>query len=190
MYQLKIIVASTRPGRVGIHVANWFAVEVKKYHEFKAEVLDLGKINLPLIDEPHHPKIRKYTKEHTKEWSRKIEEADAFVVITPEYNHFAPPALINAIDYLYEEWSYKPVGIISYGGISGGLRAAQSLKELMGTVKLVPVVEAVSLSFIANRIDVQGNFQSDDRVGRMVSAMMRELLKWTRGLKKMREDEL
>ena len=94
MYQLKIVIASTRPGRKGIYVADWFIEAVKKYPDFEVEVLDLAEINLPFIDEPNHPRLQKYEKDHTKEWSRKIDSADAFVVITPEYNYGMAPALM------------------------------------------------------------------------------------------------
>ena len=186
MYQLKIIISSTRPGRKGIHVADWFIEAVKKYPDFEVEVLDLAQINLPFIDEPNHPRLQKYEKDHTKEWSSKIDSADAFVIITPEYNYGMPPTLVNAIDFLYKEWNYKPVGFVSYGGISGGTRSVQMCKEIMTTVKLVPIPEAVNLPFFEKRIDDRGIFQSDELVNKAVGTMMKELLKWTEALKPMR----
>ncbi|MEO7314741.1 MAG: NAD(P)H-dependent oxidoreductase [Ginsengibacter sp.] len=186
MYQLKIVIASTRPGRKGIYVADWFIEAVKKYPDFEVEVLDLAEINLPFIDEPNHPRLQKYEKDHTKEWSRKIDSADAFVVITPEYNYGMAPALMNAIDFLFKEWNYKPVGFVSYGGLSGGTRSVQMCKEIMTTVKLVPLQEAVNFPFFEKRIDDNGKFQSDEVVDKSVEAMMNELLKWTKALKPMR----
>ncbi len=97
MYNLKIIIASTRPGRKGISVANWFIEIAKKDPAFNVEVLDLAEINLPFIDEPNHPRLQKYTKEHTKQWSKTIDAADAFVFVIPEYNYGMPPTLLNAI---------------------------------------------------------------------------------------------
>ena len=79
MFNLKVIISSTRPGRKGISVANWFIEIAKKNENFTVEVLDLEKINLPFLDEPKHPRLQRYTKEHTKEWSKKINDADAFV---------------------------------------------------------------------------------------------------------------
>ncbi|MEO7044502.1 MAG: NAD(P)H-dependent oxidoreductase [Ferruginibacter sp.] len=188
MYDLKIIIASTRTGRRGIIVANWFIEEVKKYNAFQVEVLDLEKINLPFIDEPKHPKLQQYTHEHTKRWSEKINSADAFVVIIPEYNYSMPPTLLNAIDFVYNEWNYKPVGIVSYGGISGGLRSAQMCKEVMTTVKMVPLTEGVSLPFFEKKI-VNDVFQSDELVEKSVVVMMKELEKWTKALKPMRSPD-
>ncbi|MEO6818602.1 MAG: NAD(P)H-dependent oxidoreductase [Ginsengibacter sp.] len=187
MYQLKIIIASTRPGRKGIAVGNWFKSAVGKYTDFEVEVLDLAEINLPFLDEPKHPRLQQYEKEHTKEWSKKVNAADAFVVVIPEYNYSMPPTLLNAIDFLYNEWNYKPVGIVSYGGISGGLRSAQSCKGPMGTVKLVSLSEGVPIPFFEKRIDEKGVFHSDELLDKSVETMMKELLKWTVALKPMRD---
>lgn len=188
MYSLKVIVASTRPERKGIYVANWFVEEAKKYEQFSVEMLDLAAIDLPLLDEPNHPRHHNYTKEHTFEWSRQISEADAFVFVISEYNYFAPPALINAIDYLFSEWHYKPVGLVSYGGISGGVRSAQMCKQIVTTLRMMPIPEAVSLPFFEKRLDDQGRFSSDELVDKSVRHMMNELLKWTKALKTMREE--
>ena len=188
MYQLKVIIASTRPGRRGIYVANWFIEAVKKYTDYEVEVLDLAKINLPFIDEPNHPRLQSYEKDHTKEWSRKIDGGDAFVMVVPEYNYGMPPTLANAIDFLYNEWNYKPAGFVSYGGLSGGTRSVQMCKEIMTTVKMVPLPEAVNLPFFEKRIDDNGTFQSDELVDKSLDTMMKELLKWTKALKPMREN--
>lgn len=187
MYQLKIIVASTRPQRKGIHVARWFFNEAQQYDGFEVEMLDLAEINLPMLDEPHHPRLQKYTKEHTIAWSKQIASADAFVIVIPEYNHFAPASLINALDFLFDEWSHKPVGLVSYGGVSGGLRSAQSLKPLLTALKMVPLPAAVALPNFAKRIDEDGHFKADELIEKSVSTMMEQLLHWTKGLKNMRE---
>ena len=187
MYNLKIIIASTRPGRKGISVANWFIDLAKKDTNFNVEVLDLEKINLPFLDEPKHPRLQQYTKEHTKEWSKKIDEADAFVFVIPEYNYSMPPTLSNAIDFLYKEWNYKPVGLVSYGGISGGLRGAQMSKLQITTVKMMPLSEGVSIPFFEKHIDENGKFISYEAVEKSAEVLLHELLKWTEALKPMRE---
>jgi NAD(P)H-dependent FMN reductase len=189
MYSLKIIVASTRPGRKGISVANWFIETVKKYPDFNVEVLDLAQINLPFIDEPNHPRLQQYTKEHTKQWSNTIDSADAFVFIIPEYNYSMPPTLLNAIDFLYKEWNYKPVGLVSYGGISGGTRSAQMSKQVMTCVKLMPLAEGVTLPFFTKNIDDNERFNSNELIDKSVAVMMKELLKWTAALKSIRVNE-
>lgn len=187
MYELKIIIASTRPGRKGIAVADWFIDMAKKDPDFNVEVLDLAKINLPFLDEPKHPRLQQYTKEHTKEWSKKIDAADAFVFVFPEYNYSMPPTLSNAIDFLYKEWNYKPVGLVTYGGISGGLRAAQMSKLQITTVKMMPLTEGVSLPFFEKHIDENGKFISYDIADQSAQVLLKELLKWTKALKPMRE---
>lgn len=187
MYELKIIIASTRPGRKGIAVADWFIDMAKKDPDFNVEVLDLAKINLPFLDEPKHPRLQQYTKEHTKEWSKKIDAADAFVFVFPEYNYSMPPTLSNAIDFLYKEWNYKPVGLVTYGGISGGLRAAQMSKLQITTVKMMPLTEGVSLPFFEKYIDENGKFISYDIADQSAQVLLKELLKWTKAMKPMRE---
>ena len=190
MYSLKIIIASTRPGRKGISVANWFIELAKKDPNFNVEVLDLEKINLPFLDEPNHPKFQKYTKEHTKEWSKTIDAADAFVFVIPEYNYSMPPTLLNAIDYLFKEWNYKPVGLVSYGGISGGLRAAQMSKLQITTVKMMPLSEGVAIPFFEKHIDESGKFISYELADKSAEVLLKELLKWTEALKPMREKKI
>ena len=187
MYSLKIIIASTRPQRKGIAVANWFVEIAKKNPDFNVEVLDLATINLPFIDEPNHPRLQQYTKEHTRGWSKTIDAADAFVFIIPEYNFGAPPTLLNAIDFLYKEWNYKPVGIVSYGGVSGGLRSAQMCKQVITTVKMMPIYEAVGIPFFEKHIDENGKFTSYEAADKSAEVLLHELLKWTAALKPMRK---
>lgn len=189
MYNLKIIIASTRPGRKGIAVANWFIEVAKKHPDFNVSVLDLEKINLPFLDEPKHPKLHEYTKEHTIQWSKMIDEADAFVFVIPEYNYSMPPTLANAIDFLFKEWNYKPVGLVSYGGISGGLRSAQMSKLQITTVKMMPIPEGVSIPFFEKHIDDNGKFISYKEADLAAEILLKELLKWTKALKPMREQK-
>ncbi len=187
VYNLKIIIASTRPGRKGISVANWFIEIANKDSNFRVEVLDLEKINLPFLDEPKHPRLQQYSKDHTKEWSKQIDSADAFVFVIPEYNYSMPPTLSNAIDFLYKEWNYKPVGLVSYGGISGGLRSAQMSKLQITTVKMMPLPEGVSLPFFEKHIDEKGKFISYEAADKSAEVLLQELLKWTVALKPMRD---
>jgi len=186
MYNLKIIIASTRPERKGISVANWFVEIAKKDTHFNVEVLDLAEINLPFLDEPKHPRLQQYTKEHTIQWSRSIDAADAFVFVIPEYNYSMPPTLLNAIDFLYTEWNFKPVGLVSYGGISGGLRSAQMSKEPITAVKMMPLSVAVSIPFFEKHIDESGKFIGYEEANKSAGNLLKELLKWTKSLQPMR----
>jgi NAD(P)H-dependent FMN reductase len=114
----------------------------------RIEVLDLAEIALPFLDEPHHPRLGKYTKPHTFAWSRAVDEADAFVIVVPEYNGGFPAALKNALDYLHAEWHEKPVGVVTYGGGPGGGAGAGSM--------LVPVTRALGLVTTGHGVSIGG----------------------------------
>jgi len=124
MPRLQIFIVSTRPGRKGEAVARWVDERAREHAKFEVEVVDLKEVNLPLLDEPEHPRLRKYQHDHTKAWSARVSRADAFVFVTPEYNYCSPPSLVNAIDFLFHEWTYKPAVFVSYGGASGGILPA------------------------------------------------------------------
>src|ERR1051325_4932863 len=103
---LLVVVGSTRPGRVGPKVAEWFVDAAKAHGGFQVSVADLAEENLPLLDEPHHPRLQNYQHDHTKRWSEKVAAADAIVFVIPEYNYSLGAAVKNALDYLHHEWRY------------------------------------------------------------------------------------
>ena len=180
---LQIFLVSTRPARKGAAVAAWFEQQARRHGKFDVELVDLAAVNLPLIDEPEHPRLRKYQQAHTRAWSAQVDRADAFVFVTPEYNFSAPPSLINALDYLAREWEYKPVGFVSYGGVSAGLRSVQMTKQVVTTLKMVPMVEAVAIPFFAKFIDPDtGAFVPDETQAKAATVMLDELLRWTLAL--------
>ena len=185
MLKLKIIIASTRPGRVGAPVARWVLGRARHNEKFDPSLADLAEVNLPLLDEPKHPRLGAYEHAHTKAWSAIVKEADAFVIVTPEYNYSAPPALLNALDYLYSEWHYKPVSFVSYGGISGGLRSVQMTKQIVTALKMMPIVEAVTIPFIANHMK-DGELQTSESLEKSATTMLDELHRWATALKPMR----
>ena len=148
MPKLSVVVASTRPGRIGLPVAEWFVERAKAHGKFDVDLVDLKEQNLPLLDEPKHPRFQEYEHAHTKAWSAKVRGSDAFVFVTPEYNYASPPALLNALDYLVHEWAYKPAGFVSYGGPSGGVRSVQMTKLLLTSLKIVPIPEAVAIPLV------------------------------------------
>ncbi|MCP1632705.1 NADPH-dependent FMN reductase [Kerstersia gyiorum] len=139
--RLHIIVSSTRPGRVGPKIAAWFQQFAAEHGGFDAHLVDLADFELPVYDEPNHPRMQNYQHEHTRRWAASVAAADAFVFVTPEYNFTAPPALFNALQYVYNEWNYKPASFVSYAYASGGLRAVQEVKTLLTSLKIVPLVE-------------------------------------------------
>lgn len=187
-YKLKIIIGSTRPTRKGPIVADWFLKIAKQHSDFEVELLDLKEIDLPLMDEPNHPSARNYTKEHTKQWSKTIDEADAFVFVTPEYNYCAPATFKNAMDYLFQEWQEKPVGFVSYGGLSGGTRAVQDLKNPITTLGMMPLPQAVNIPFFTNYINEDNVFEAKESLEKSANAMLNKLQNWTKALKGMREN--
>src|SRR5579862_9195748 len=110
MTRLTIVVCSTRPGRIGPVVGNWFLGAVREHGKFDAQLVNLKELDLPLLDEPEHPRFRKYQREHTKRWSAIVDASDAFAFVTPEYDFVAPATLVNALQVLAHEWAYKPAG--------------------------------------------------------------------------------
>ena len=104
---LQVIIASTRPGRVGLPVATWFAQRAREHGGFTVEVVDLAEVDLPFFDEPKHPRLGQYEHQHTKDWSATVARGDAFVFVMPEYNYGFNAAIKNAIDYLHVEWQHK-----------------------------------------------------------------------------------
>ena len=185
-----IVIASTRPGRVGAPVAEWFYEQARRHGGFDIDVVDLAELNLPFFDEPNHPRLRRYTHQHTKNWSARVEAADAIVFVTPEYNYGFTAPLKNAIDYLHHEWQYKPVGFVSYGGVAAGTRAVQMLKQVVTTLKMVPVPEAVSIPFVSQFIDDEGRVQANETMDASAAAMLGELERMTAALQTLREREL
>lgn len=189
MYKLKIISSTVRPGRKGPIVTDWIAEIARKHGAFEVDVLDLGEINLPLMNEPNHPRLKKYEHEYTKKWSAAIEEADAFVFVTAEYDFNYPAALRNALEYLSEEWQFKAAGIVSYGGVSAGTRAANSLKADLSTFKMVPLTESVNFPFFQNNINDDNVFEANDISNKAATNMLNQIARWTKGLKAIKEDK-
>ena len=179
---LRIIIGSTRPGRVGPSVAAWLIERAREHGGFDVQVTDLAELNLPMYDEPNHPRLRQYTHQHTKDWSALVESSDAFIFVAPEYNYSFNAALKNAIDYLHSEWQHKPAGIASYGGVAAGTRAAQALKQVLTQLKVVPVAEAVNIPFVAQHLDEDRRFKSTELIDASATAMLDELVKWTEAL--------
>ena len=184
--KLEIVIASTREERVGPSIARWFVERARANGKFEIELCDLKEIALPMLDEPKHPRLRQYQHAHTKAWSARVDAADAFVFVTPEYNYGMPPALLNAIDYLLHEWAYKPAAFVSYGGISGGTRSVQMSKQVLTSVKVMPIPEAVTIPFFSKLIDTQATFAGGEAYDKSATGMLDELHRWAEALATMR----
>jgi NAD(P)H-dependent FMN reductase len=176
MPKLLTVIASTRPGRIGLPVANWFQERAQAHGGFELELVDLAELDLPLLDEPNHPRLRQYTQEHTRAWSATVDSADAVVFVTSEYNYGYPAALKNAFDYLHREWRFKPVGFVSYGGVAAGTRAVQQFKQVVGALQMLPVASAVSIPFVPQFLDEEGVIQGNDMMLKTAADMLDELL--------------
>jgi NAD(P)H-dependent FMN reductase len=185
MAVLRIIIASTRPGRVGLPVGTWFADVARAHGAFEVEVTDLAELDLPFMDEPKHPRVRAYVHDHTRAWSETVDASDAFVFVMPEYNFGINAPLKNAIDYLHHEWHDKPVGFVSYGGIAAGTRAVQMTKQIVSALKMLPVYEAVYIPFVASRIE-DGRFNPSDVTQDAAGALLDELVRVEAGLHTLR----
>ena len=183
---LQVVIASTRPGRIGLPIGQWFEQAAIHHGGFDVELIDLAEVALPFFDEPNHPRLRQYTQDHTKAWSATIDRADAFVFVFPEYNHSMPGGLKNALDFLFHEWADKAAGLVSYAGVSAGTRAAAALKPVLGALRMVPVVEAATIPFFTQFIDEDGVFTGNAELEAGATAMLDEIARLTRGLQTVR----
>jgi NAD(P)H-dependent FMN reductase len=177
MPQLMVVIASTRPGRVGLPVGQWFVQRARDDGRFDVVIADLAEWNLPFLDEPNHPRLRQYTRPHTLRWSAAVDAADAFVFIMPEYNHGFNAPLKNAFDFLHQEWEYKPVAFVTYGGIAAGTRALQMMKQVVISVKMVPLNDAVNIPFVRTAFDDDGAFSPSEAVDRAAGVLLDELVR-------------
>jgi NAD(P)H-dependent FMN reductase len=180
-----IIIASVRDGRAGVPIGQWFEQAARDHGGFDVTVADLKEIDLPLMTEPNHPRLRQYTQPKTWAWSERVDAADAFVFVMPEYNFTVTAPLVNALDYLVHEWAYKPAGLVTYGGISGGLRAAQHLKPKLNALNMHPVKEAVTIPFAARQLN-EGVFTPNESQERSAADMLDSLFRWERAMRELR----
>lgn len=188
MVTIKVITGSSRPERFNIQPAEWIQAIASMNKDVDSELLDLAEIKLPFLDEPSAPARRTYTKEHTKRWSAQIEGADGFIFVTPEYNYSYSPLLKNAIDYLYEEWSHKPVAFVSYGGVSGGVRAVEHLRDVAGAVRMFDLRQQIVIPNIQDNMDAEGRYLFTDRQHEAGVRMVEDLAFWAERLKPIREE--
>jgi NAD(P)H-dependent FMN reductase len=170
-----IIVGSVRPGRLGLPIARWAEGVAEARGDIDVDFVDLVELALPFMDEPEHPIKHAYTKPHTIAWSERVAAADAFLFVTPEYNHSYSPALKNAIDFLNREWWRKPVGFISYGGVSGGTRGVVALDQAINGLGLVKVGANLEINFPGTKI-VDGVFTPGEKESALIEKELGELL--------------
>jgi len=183
--KLAVIICSTRPGRVGKPVGDWFGQVAESDPNFQTTLVDLAELALPLLDEPNHPLLGAYTQEHSKRWSEIVAAQDAFVFVLPEYNHSFNAATKNALDFLFNEWAHKAVGIVSYGGVSGGTRSAGALKPVLAALRLVPTVGSVIIPHVGTQVH-DGVFTPAAGLDDAARAMLAELARLAEALRPLR----
>jgi NAD(P)H-dependent FMN reductase len=169
-----VIVGSVRPGRIGLPIARWGEAEAARRDGMEVDFVDLAELGLPFMDEPNHPRLHQYTKPHTIAWSERVSAADAVILVTPEYNHSLSPVLKNAIDYLHLEWWRKPVAVVSYGGASGGTRAAAALAAVTSVLGMVRAGASVEINFAGQQIH-DGVFEPGEKESGILARILDEL---------------
>jgi NAD(P)H-dependent FMN reductase len=184
MIRVAIITGSTRPGRNNEAVTRWAYDIAKKRTDAEFELVDIADYNLPLLDEAVPPSMGQYSHAHTKAWAEKIGSFDAYVFVTPEYNHGTSGALKNAIDYLYREWNNKAAGFVSYGS-AGGARAVEHLRLVMGELMVADVRAQVMLSLFTD-FEKFSKFKPDPRHEAEVNTMLDQVIAWGGALKNLR----
>jgi NAD(P)H-dependent FMN reductase len=188
MIRIGIILGSTRPGRNGEAVARWVADIASTRSDAQYELVDIKDFNLPLLDEPVPPSRGQYSKQHTKDWAAKIASFDAFVFVTPEYNHGTSGALKNAIDFLFAEWNNKAAGFVGYGS-AGGTRAVESLRLVMGELMVADVRAQVALSLFTD-FENFSTFKPAPMQEQALRTMLDQLVAWGGALKTLRQPAL
>ncbi len=184
MIRIAIIVGSTRPGRKAEAVAQWVHGIASNRSDAGFEIVDIRDYDLPLLDEPVPPSLGQYSQPHTKAWAAKIASFDAYVFVTPEYNHATSGALKNAIDYLYAEWNNKAAGFVGYGS-AGGARAVENLRLVMGELQVADVRAQVMLSLYTD-FENFTTFKPAPMHEKSVNAMLDQVIAWGGALKALR----
>ena len=185
MLKVGIIVGSTRPGRNGEAVARWVQEQAAKRGDAHYELVDIADFGLPLLDEPVPAAMGQYGNGHTRRWADKIGSLDAFVFVTPEYNHSTSAALKNALDYLFAEWTDKAAAFVGYGS-AGGARAVEHLRTIVANLGIADVRGQVGLSLFEDFEDFS-RFKPREMHLQSLDAMLDQLVGWGIALKRHRE---
>ncbi|MFC6009674.1 NADPH-dependent FMN reductase [Nocardia lasii] len=166
--RLEILVASARPERFADVPAGWLVTALRERPDFEVGVLDLRDWSLPtdLTDTPE-----------VEDYRSRLAAADAFIAVTSEYNHGYPASLKTALDSAKREWRAKPIGFVSYGGLSGGLRAVEQLRQVVAELHMVSVRESVSFAQAKRRFDKNG-MTNDDAAIDACDRMLNQLAWW------------
>lgn len=194
--KLGIIVGTTREGRQTLKQAQWVLNTVKQYEDVEAEIIDLGDYDMPFFAEPVSPRYNpnRVIDPAAKKYLDKLAEQDAYVFVTPEYNHSIPAVLKNSFDYLDWQMVKKPAGIVSHGTV-GGARAAMHLKEIISEAQAVPMSKFVAFSHMSDSIDDNGTISEEVKANPYgpqgaLEGLLEDLVWYGEVLKAGREDTL
>lgn len=183
---------STRQNRFSEKPALWIFEETKKREGVEVELIDLRDWTLPFFDDAESPSGNKgiYKNELVSKWAKKIGEADAFIVVTPEYNHGYPAVLKNAMDHVYLEWNKKPIGFVSYGSV-GGARAIEQLRQVSIELQMAPIRNAIHIPSFWTLRDEAGNLKPGafDSLKGTADNFLEQLLWWGDALKTARTEK-
>jgi len=184
--KIGIILGSTRPGRRGDQVARWVLEQAEGRDGVTYELVDLADFALPHLDEAMPPSMGQYSNDHTKAWSEAIARFDGYIFVTPEYNHSTSGALKNAIDYLYNEWTNKAAGFVSYGFASNGTRAVEHLRLIVGELQIADVRQQVGVS-IATDFENYETLKPMPHLEPGLATMFDQVEAWSGALRTVRE---
>ena len=187
--KIAVILGTNREGRRSERVGKWVMAELEKLGGAEFELLDLKDYPMPFYEEPTSPDAldRPFKSEAANRWKEKIAEADGFFIITAEYNHAPAAVLKNALDYVYSEWSKKPVAFISYApGAGAGIRAVEILRLVVCELEMVPCQAALHIAKVVDSIDEDGNLL-DGGYDKRLEMVLTQLLWWTKALKNARD---
>ncbi|RRD53198.1 NADPH-dependent oxidoreductase [Buchananella hordeovulneris] len=186
--KLGIINATASSARRGTPIADWVEAVARRCGAFAVQRINLWEVDLPLFDEAELPRLRTYRQPHTLAWSEQVDALDAFIIVMPEYNRGYPAILKNAIDYLAQEWAFKPVGIVSYGTtMSGGMRGAQALIDVLTAMQMYPVREQVVVPYMLSYL-VDDVFQPTEGMQQGAEAMCESLVRANAAMHLLRTD--
>jgi len=189
--KVKVILGSIRPGRFSEHPGRWILGIAKQIEGVETELLDLRNYQMPFYEEPVSPATDKTAglkKDPVKRWSEKIEEADGFIIVTPEYNHGYSAVLKNALDYVWYPWNKKPVAFVAYGN-AGGARSVEQLREVAVELEMHAIRRAVHIPSPWNLVGKDNVLKEGafDPYSDTAKKMLEELVSWTKALKAVRE---
>lgn len=187
--KLVIIVGSVREGRFGLRVGQWFLEQAKTHGQFDVDVLDVAEVALPWALPPNVLKLVDISArpEELRSVAGRLAAADAFVVVTPEYNHSFPASLKHLVDWHFTEWQAKPIGFVSYGGHGGGLRAIEQLRLVFAELHAATVRESVSFDRHWERFAPDGSLADAEGPNTAAKLLLDQLVWWGRALADARE---